>query len=80
MKREKDNQIILAKRRTWLISFSFGQLSFPLLSTTSTPLMRDYFEIFSIISVSALSAENDMNEIDARINRRNNEHFSFGTF
>ena len=30
MKREKENQIILAKRRTWMISFSFGQLSFPL--------------------------------------------------
>ena len=30
MKREKENQIVLAKRRTWMISFSFGQLSFPL--------------------------------------------------
>ena len=30
MKREKENQIILAKRRTWMNSFSFGQLSFPL--------------------------------------------------
>ena len=30
MKREKENQVILAKRRTWMISFSFGQLSFPL--------------------------------------------------
>ena len=29
MKREKENQIILAKRRIWMISFSFGQLSFP---------------------------------------------------
>ena len=37
--------------------------------------MRDYFKNFSIISVSALSAENDMNEIDARINRRNKEHY-----
>ena len=30
MKREKENQIKLAKRRTWMTSFSFGQLSFPL--------------------------------------------------
>ena len=30
MKREKENQIILAKSRPWMISFSFGQLSFPL--------------------------------------------------
>ena len=44
---------------------------------TSNPLMRDYFKIFSIISVNALSAENDINEIDARINRRNKEHYSF---
>ena len=29
MKREKENQIILAKRRIWMISFSFGELSFP---------------------------------------------------
>ena len=27
MKREKENQIILAKSRPWMISFSFGQLS-----------------------------------------------------
>ena len=36
MKREKENQIILAKRRIWMISFSFGQLVnyFYLLSTS----------------------------------------------
>ena len=37
--------------------------------------MRHNFKIFSIISVSALSAENDMNEKDARINRRKKKHY-----
>ena len=45
---------------------------------TSNPLMPDYFKIFFIISVSALSAENDMNKIDAGINRRNKIHYYTG--